>query len=212
MNRLLPIVFLLVISGASLIAQTAFEPMKDIESFKSKLAGMSDTTKTISCDFVQEKYLVVLSQKIVSKGHFWYKHENNIRWEYTSPYKYLIIISNNRLLTGDDKNRNVYDLNSNKMLQAVNGLISGCINGDILKNKDDYSVEFSENSTQYLVKLSPRSDKVKQMLREVHIWFDKKDLTVSRMKMVESGDDYTKIEFINKKLNTDIPVEKFAIN
>jgi outer membrane lipoprotein-sorting protein len=213
MHRLYIIIsFLLLTVRTSLTAQSAFEPMKNIESFKEKLAQMSDTTKTISCDFVQEKYLVVLSQKIISKGHFWYKRENNIRWEYTTPYKYLIIINNNHLLTGDDKNQNKYDLNANKMLQAVNEFIGGCIKGDILKNKDEYAVEFSENNSLYMVKLTPKSEKVKQMLREVHIWFDRKDLTVAKLKMIESGDDYTKIEFINKRLNIDIPVEKFNIN
>jgi len=28
--------------------------------------------------------------------------------------------------------------------------------------------------------------------------------------MMESGGDYTKIDFVGKKLNTDIPVEKFS--
>jgi outer membrane lipoprotein-sorting protein len=51
---------------------------------------------------------------------------------------------------------------------------------------------------------------MKQMLREVQIYFDKKDLTVASLKMIESGDDYTRIDFINKKLNTNIPVEKFS--
>jgi outer membrane lipoprotein-sorting protein len=213
MNRLLTIFFFVLITSQSVVsAQTTFEPMKDIDSFIARLARMSDTTNTISCDFIQEKYLIVLSQKIVSRGQFWFKKENQIRWEYNSPYKYLIIINKDRLLTGDEKNRNKYDLNSNKMLQTLNGFITGCIQGDILKNKNDYNVEYSENTSQYLVKLTPRSEKVKQMLHEVQIWFDKKDLTVSRLKMVESGDDYTKIDFINKKLNTEIPLEKFIIN
>jgi outer membrane lipoprotein-sorting protein len=194
------------------VAQSAFEPVRNVESFKGKLAQMADSTKTILCDFVQEKYLVVMTEKIVSKGHFWFKRENNIRWEYTSPFKYLIIINNNHLYTSDERNQNKYDLNSNKMLQAINGFIAGCIQGNIVKNKEEYNIEYSENSSLYFVKLVPKSDKMKQMLAEVQIWFDKKDLTVSRLKLVESGGDYTIIDFINKKLNTDIPVEKFSIN
>ncbi|MGD0584138.1 MAG: outer membrane lipoprotein carrier protein LolA [Bacteroidales bacterium] len=213
MNRLLSFFFfILVISRSLSVAQSAFEPVRNVESFKGKLAQMADSTKTILCDFVQEKYLVVMTEKIVSKGHFWFKRENNIRWEYTSPFKYLIIINNNHLYTSDERNQNKYDLNSNKMLQAINGFIAGCIQGNIVKNKEEYNIEYSENSSLYFVKLVPKSDKMKQMLAEVQIWFDKKDLTVSRLKLVESGGDYTIIDFINKKLNTDIPVEKFSIN
>jgi outer membrane lipoprotein-sorting protein len=96
------------------------------------------------------------------------------------------------------------------MLQEMNGFISGCVQGDILKNDKDYAIEYFENSKFYYVKLIPRSEKMRQMLSEVQILFDRNDLTVSGLKMVESGDDYTKISFANKKLNTDIPLEKFS--
>jgi outer membrane lipoprotein-sorting protein len=199
----------LLLSPDILNAQGQFKPVNDIAGFKAKLEDMSKSTQTIACDFVQEKNLVVLSEKIISKGVFYFKKEDNIRWEYTYPYRYLIIISNGRLFTRDDRNQNLYDIESNKMFQEMNKFISGCIQGDILRNDRDYATEYFENSSQYFVRLFPRDEKMKQMLNEVQIWFDKKDLTVSGLKMVESGQDYTKIDFINKKLNTDIPLEKF---
>jgi outer membrane lipoprotein-sorting protein len=212
MNRSLAVVicFILINCWSNLFAQEAIDPLKDVDSFKTNLTKMAESTSTISCDFVQEKYLVVLSQKIVSKGQFYFKKDNNIRWEYTSPYKYLIIISNNQLYTADEKSQNHYDLKSNKMLQEMNGFISGCVQGDILKNDKDYNITYFENSKLYYVKLVPKSEKMREMLNEVQIWFDKNDLTVSGLKMVESGEDYTKISFIDKKLNIDIPLEKFS--
>lgn len=203
------IFFVLILSWCSLSAQESFKPVSDVESFKSRLAALAGSTNTISCDFVQEKSLAVLSEKIISKGQFCFKKANNIRWEYTSPYKYLIIISNNQMFTDDNKNKSRYDLESNKMLKEMNGFISGCIQGDILKNDKEYSIKYFENSKLYYVKLVPRSEKMRQMLNEVQIWFDKKDMTVSGIKMVETGEDYTKIDFINKKLNLEIPIEKF---
>lgn len=191
-------------------AQETYKPMSDIGTFKEKLAAMSGSTQTIVCNFVQEKNLSVLSEKVVSKGQFFFKKENNIRWEYTDPYKYLIIISNNQLFTRDDKNQNQYDLQSSVVFQEMNKFISGCVQGDILKNDKDYVVTYFESSRSYYVKLIPRNEKMKQMLNEVQIYFDRKDLTVSSLKMVESGEDYTRITFIDKKLNTEIPVEKFT--
>ena len=184
--------------------------MSDIGAFKAKLAAMSESTQTIVSDFVQEKNLSVLSEKIVSKGQFFFKKQNNIRWEYTEPYKYLIIISNNQLLTRDDKNQKQYDIQSSAMFQEMNRFISGCVQGDILKNDKDYAITYFEGSKSYYVKLVPRNEKMKQMLNEVQIYFDRNDLTVSSLKMIESGDDYTRITFINKKLNTEIPLEKFS--
>ena len=190
--------------------QEPYKPVKDIETFKSNLARMSASTGSIISDFIQEKNLSVLSDKIISKGKFYFKKENNIRWEYTEPYRYLIIISNNQLFTKDEKGQKQYDIQSNKMFQEMNKFITGCINGDILKNTKDYKIEYYENPHKYYVKLTPYSEKVKQMLNEVHIYFDKANLSVDGIKMVEAEGDYTKIDFINKKINIDIPVEKFT--
>ncbi len=203
---------MLIILPCRLPAQEAYKPMGDTAVFKHKLADMSASTLTIVSDFVQEKNLSILSEKIISKGRFLFKKENNIRWEYTEPTQYLIIISNNQLFTRDERNQKVYDLQTNKMFQEMNRFISGCIRGDILKNDKEYVIEYFESSSRYYVKLVPRNEKMKQMLQEVQIYFDRSDLTVAGLKMVESGEDYTKINFINKKLNTDIPLEKFSFN
>ncbi len=204
------ICLLLILSVGILKAQDQFKTISDITGFKARLEEMSKSTTSIACDFVQEKNLVVLSEKIISKGVFFFRKENNIRWEYTHPYRYLIIISNGQLFTRDDRNQKLYDIESNRMFQEMNRFISGCIQGDILRNEKDYSMEYFESGNFYFVKLVPRDKKMQEMLNEVQIWFDKKDLTVSGLKMVESGQDYTKIDFINKKLNTDIPLEKFS--
>ncbi len=212
MNRMVALLYCMCLVCASprTSAQENYKPMTDIEAFKGKLAAMSASTQTIVSDFIQEKSLIVLSEKIVSKGLFLFKKPDNIRWEYTEPYKYLIIISNNQLYTRDDKNQKQYDIQSNAMFQEMNRFISGCVQGDILKNDKDYVITYFEGSKSYFVKLIPRDEKMKQMLNEVQICFDRNDLTVSSLKMVESGEDYTRINFINRKLNTEIPLEKFS--
>src|SRR3989304_2218864 len=79
------------------VSQVPATPLKDVPGFRARLETLSDKVSTIESDFIQEKSLSVLANTIVSRGHFWYKKENNIRWEYVSPYKYLIIITNNQI-------------------------------------------------------------------------------------------------------------------
>lgn len=195
--------------AAVLSGKDNYKPISNTAEFKSKLAEMVTLTNTMTCDFIQEKNLVVLSEKIISKGKLYFKKENNIRWEYTDPLRYLIIINQDKIFIRDDNTRKQYDIKSNKMFKELNKFIMGCIQGDILKNDKEYAIEYFENSKQYYVKLIPRAEKMRQMLNELQIWFKKDDLTISSLKMVESDDDYTKIDFFNKKMNSDIPLEKF---
>lgn len=198
------------IPALSALSQVPGTPMKDIPGFKEKLVTMSDKVKTIESDFVQEKDLSILANKIVSQGHFCFRKDNNIRWEYIQPYRYLIIITNGKIFIKEDNNQKQYDIQSNRMFQEMNKFISGCIQGDILKNEKDYKVGYFEDDKSYFVSLVPVSEKMREMLNEVRIWFNRNDLTVSRIMMMEAGGDYTKIDFTGKKLNTDIPLEKFS--
>lgn len=201
--------FLLIVA-LPVWAQIPTAPMKDVPGFKQKLTTVTAGINTIESDFTQEKKLSILSNTLVSKGNFCFRRENNIRWEYLLPYKYLIIISQDKIYIKEEKDQKQYDIQSNKMFQEMNRFISGCIQGDILKNDKDYKIGYFEDGRYFFVTLVPVAEKMRQMLNEIQIWFDRTDLTVARIRMMESGGDYTKIDFVNKKLNTDIPVEKFS--
>jgi len=201
---------LICLCSFTVVAQNPVSPVQNVAELKEKLAAMSAGVNTIESNFTQEKNLSVLSNKIVSHGQFWFKKSNNIRWEYTHPYRYLIIISNNKIFIKEDQNQKQYDIQSSKMFQEMNKFISGCIQGDILKNEQEFKIGYFEDAKNYFVTLMPKSEATRKMLQEVHIWFSKSDLTVSAVKMLEAGGDYTKIDFINKKINTDIAAEKFS--
>jgi outer membrane lipoprotein-sorting protein len=200
----------MIIFALQAFTQIPSSLMKDVPSFKNRLNLMSASINTIESDFIQEKKLNMLSNTLISKGSFCFKKVNQIRWEYRQPYNYLIIINQDKIFIKEDKDQRQYDVKSNKIFQEMNRFISGCIQGDILKNEKDYQIKYYEDHHSYFVTLVPVSEKMRQMLSEVQIWFDRDDLTVSRIRMMESGGDYTKIDFTNKKLNTDIPFEKFS--
>jgi outer membrane lipoprotein-sorting protein len=200
----------MIVFALQAFTQLPFSPMKDVPSFKNRLNLMSASLNTIESDFIQEKKLNMLANTLISKGFFCFKKENQIRWEYRQPYNYLIIINQDKIFIKEDKDQRQYDVKSNKIFQEMNRFISGCIQGDILKNEKDFQIKYYEDHHSYFVTLVPVSEKMRQMLSEVQIWFDRDDLTVSRIRMLESGGDYTKIDFTNKKLNTEIPLEKFS--
>ena len=201
-----------VIVCSTAYSQSEFTLIKNPNEFKLKLKEATKSTNSVESDFTQNKNLSMLAKPINSKGKFWYKKEKKVRWEYTTPYLYLVIINDTKLFIKDKNNKEQYDTQSNKMFQQLNDFLIGCINGEILNNTKDFELNFKENETLYFVTLIPKAQQMKKMISEIHIYFDKKDLSVSKLKMVEQGGDYTVIEFFNKKLNVSISDEKFNFN
>lgn len=195
----------------SCIAFTIRAQSIDVAGFKNKLELSSMNTKTIDCDFVQEKSSSMLSRTISSKGHFWLKKPGYIRWEYTDPYSYLIIFAKKKVFVKDDGGKKQYDTQSNTMFKELGAMMFNFVQGNIAACEKDYAITYVENEQSYYLKLIPKSAKVQEMLSQVDLYFDKNDLSVSKIKMLESGGDYTLIEFLNKKLNMDIPDTIFSI-
>ena len=65
---------LLLVSGVVLKAQyPGYTAVADLAKFKSTFAAAAQKTNSIKADFVQDKNLSMLSEKITSKGNFWFK-------------------------------------------------------------------------------------------------------------------------------------------
>lgn len=202
---------LLVFSSTASFAQS-FKPMKDNKAFQKQLHSIAAQTTTLQSDFTQIKHLDVLSEDIESQGKLYYKADNNLRWEYTSPLTYLIILSNGKVSIKDEGKVSNYDLSGNKDFQKINEMMIGSIQGDLLVNEEDYQYEFQENSTTYLVKMYPKQKKVQEFMKSISIYFSKKDYSVQQVKMLEQSGDYTLMKFQNKKTNANISDKVFIIN
>lgn len=188
-----------------------FKEMKDTAAFVKKLNGMTSMLKTIESEFVQQKNMAMLNEKIISKGMFYFKKTNRIRWQYNEPYEYLVIIDNNKVVVKDENKTNKFDVRSNKIFRKVNDLMSDCMQGSILSKRSEYKLEYYENEQYYMVRMFPLNGGMKDFIEKIEIHFDKKDLSVSKINMIEPTGDNTMINFKNKKINGVIADEKFLV-
>ena len=211
-NRLFTCIGLFILFCNNLIAQTPdYKQIVNPAIFKQKLAEVSKSVNTIQCDFTQEKHLTVLSDKIISSGTFCFKKENQLRWEYTSPYKYLIIFNKDKVYIKDDHKSNQYDMGSNKAFNEINNIMTGAVQGKLLQDETKYKPLFYENNKYYLAVLSPTDKNMKDYIKSIFLYFDKKTLSLTMIKMLELSDDYTLIKFSNRKQNIVISPDKFII-
>ena len=201
----------LVLCATLLQAQYAgYSLLNDITSFKTQFAAASQKSQTIKSDFVQEKNLAMLSEKIISKGKFWFKRESLVRMEYSTPFQYLMIINKNNVFVKDGQKENKVSVKSNKLFQQINKITIDCVQGTALSNPD-FKTRVFESKTAYLVELTPVAKGLKEIFKNINVIVDKKDLGVNTIEMHELGGDNTTIRFTNKELNTNIPDALFTI-
>ena len=187
-----------------------FKVVKDTAALKAKIESMSKATSSIQSDFVQEKNLSLLSEKVVSKGHLVFKKDNLLRWEYTSPSKYLIVINKEKITIKDEKKTTKYDMNSNKVFKEINDIMLSCVQGTIFRS-NKFKTAYFENDKFYKLELIPLDKNMKDTFKKINLFFDKSVTSVAKMEMVESNEDLTSIDFSNKKLNEPVAESIFII-
>ncbi len=191
-------------------SQSDFRPVSDIETVGSKLDNMAKSLNTIQSDFHQEKYMDFLDVTLESKGKFWFQKENSLRWQYTEPYNYIVIVNDGVVQISDDGRNQEFQVKGNKIFEQVNNIIVASMSGDVIDN-DDFDVKLFENDEYFLVKLKPLKKDISKVIHEMEMYFDKSSLHISKIIMNEPNNDYTLIRYTNRKINEPIPSSVFSL-
>ena len=211
MRYILSIILIFFFSQLLLSQSTkGYSLVVDIKSIEQKLIEQSGKINTIYSDFKQEKHLAYLNDVIISEGKFWFEKENNLRWEYITPFEYVIVINNGKFKIKDGEDIKEYDVNSNKAFQEVNKMIINSVKGDLLKD-ERFTIEAFQNKENYLIKLEPKDDIMAKVLSKIELYFKKSDLNIFKVKMIEEEDNFTIISFKNKKINEAISKNIFNL-
>lgn len=189
---------------------TGYTQLSDLTKFKQQFAEVAAKTNSIKSDFTQDKNLSMLSEKITSKGKFWYRKPNMLRMEYTQPFSYLMILNKDNVYIKDGQKENKVSTRSNKVFKQINKIVVDCIQGTAL-NSGDFKSAVYENKGTYLVSLSPVNKQLSDFFKTIEITVDKKDYSVNTIEMLEGSGDSTTLHFTNKEINANIPDALFAI-
>lgn len=167
-------------------------------------AGIS----TISADFVQKKFMKILSKPLVSEGKFYYAAPDSIRWEYTKPIRSVVISgkgSTKRYIASGGKL--IEDKTGGaQAMKIVLDEVAGWMSGKFDSNPS-FTATLKEGSGT-LITLTPVGKSMSGMIEKIEITISRKDMSVKSVRIIESASAETRIDFhpviINKDINPSV--------
>ena len=209
-RAIIALVFVVLLSSLRTQNDT-YVAMKDVTGFKAKLNQKNQTINTLACDFVQEKSLSFMAQKVISKGTMKYKKPDMMKLEYTTPFQYIMSLYKGKVIIKDNGKVSKYDSKSNKVFKYVNDLMINAVQGNVADSKE-FTIVFKENSKTYLMEMTPIDVTMKDYVSKVMVTVSKADYGVLKVEMTEKSGDYTLITFINRVYNTPLKDEEFLVH
>ena len=172
-------------------------------SIAQKITSTSSKMNTLQVDFTQEKSSKALTSKVVSKGKMSYKKTNFLRWTYTSPSSYSIILNERGAFLKKGNSST-----PNKALGELGGLIARTIGGNGLVNNNDFTISYYK-SNDILVYMIPKNKRLQTMYKSMEVYLNPQSYLATKVKLFEKNGDVTTITFSNHKQNVTLPATEF---
>jgi outer membrane lipoprotein-sorting protein len=172
-----------------------------------RLREVRERTKDFTADLLQEKNLVALKQKLVSKGKIRYKYPDKISVEFFSPESTQMGFDGKTLLLyyKEDKVAERYSAQSYPMIEKY-----------LLFSQDPFQERLArwqivEDQESFLVmEIIPKREDFP--FDRARLWVFKKDWVITAMEWVEKNGDTTLLRYSNIQLNTGLTDSDFEVH
>lgn len=188
------LIVILILTSVFGFAQTQEEVMQTLTDAAAAMQCMN-------CRFTQQKTMAMLAEPTVSEGLMSYNAPNKMRWEYTSPYAFALVVNGDKITKITDGNEEILDAKSGRMYQGIVSIIMSSANGKKLFDKSMFDVDIQDDGEFWKAEMQPKKHNMKRMFTMLTFYFGKDDNIIKKVEMTEASGDVTTIQFYNMKIN-----------
>ncbi len=189
-------IFILLFTTGNIIGQTTDE------DFIANYIARHKSITTLSCTFKQIKSSDLFQEDQVALGKLFMKNQAQIRWEYTSPQKKIIILRDNTIISQEaDGKTNKYNFLDNPFIGKGFKLFEVLANGQLF-DSDKFTTKISSLNTQQThITLIPEIKQLKKYINSLEITVDSTSYLVQKIIINEVSGDQTTLFFSSFKIN-----------
>lgn len=171
-----------------------------IEALTQTAASM----RSMQCEFTQQKNMQMLAEPTVSEGRMCYVSPHKMRWEYTQPYAFALVVDGEKITKVTDGKEEVIDAKTSRMYQGIVSIIMSSATGKNLFDKKTFDVDIQDVGEFWKAEMRPKKRDMKRMFSMLTFYFDKENNTINKVEFTEAGGDITLIQFLNIIVNENI--------
>jgi outer membrane lipoprotein-sorting protein len=176
----------------------------------SRIKQAASSVQTLAGEFTQEKHLEILKNSPISKGRFFYKNPDCLRWEVYEPTSMGFIVNGDKgkRWKGQAGPMQAFDLKKEPVIQIITEQVFAWARADFDRLEAGYDITVLEENPVTL-KLVPLSVTEKKYIDHIKLVFSSTENYVTTIEIHEAGGDYTQINFIDMTINKPIQEDIF---
>lgn len=177
-----------------------------------KIDRTAASIRTLNCSFTQVKSLRFLNDKMTSHGRMYFEGSGKLRWEYTSPYKYIFILNGQNVHVQSGKSSHTIDIRQSRLFQSIAQMMMNSVTGKSLASDGDFSCVMYVQGEEWIADLMPKKKEVKKMFKSIRLHFSSTRQMVSQVELTETSGDTTVITLQDVKTNERVDEKLFTVH
>lgn len=189
MRKLALILFIIVSMTVS-----AQEPTRQQVSEAEKanlLKQLGKRVESFSCHFIEEKWIAMLDETVISKGIIQYEASNRLVCEYTEPESIVLSKNSDGSLT---VTKNGKTIPASMMYKQMMEMMAAFVSGDAVSKSDEYNAEVFSEGNAYIISLTP---KTKGRFSVIELYIDPTNNRIQKTVLKEVKGDRTTITMMD---------------
>jgi outer membrane lipoprotein carrier protein len=166
--------------------------------------------KTLQAEFVQERTVKLLKNKIKFEGKFFIQMPGKIAWQVYRPVRYICIIRDNSITQwdADSRRKTVISAENNSALQVVFQQLNRWFSGKFNELRRDF--DYSADVREKLLKFTPKKGVPQEnFVKSISILLNDKLDYIREIRIVEKNGDTQTISFEKTQINQKLPADAF---
>ena len=213
-RRALLALSLLVCSQA--LAQEPLPPglhgVEKLAALVRRVSQVQASLATLSADFEQTRTSHLLAAPSVSRGRFYFRAPDSVRWEYDAPREMTVLITGGVAITYRPAEKRAERIEIGRAQRRVFRFISAAEPLDKLMQHFTFVFHDPLGEGNYLLELKPAALMMKKRLRSVTIEIDRTTYLPIKVSYTEADGDSTAYSFSNVRLNQPQPPDLFTLS
>ncbi len=187
----------------------AAEPAPAVARVLARLQELAAGVNTLASDFVQEKHLAVFQEVLQSKGRLYFQRPDRLRWELTAPVASGFVLDGGRgrrwnSRSGEEED---FQLDREPVMKLVAEQLFAWAGGDFTRLRQQYRISVL-NAAPVVLRLEPLAA-ASGFLDYLRVAFAADGRHVEVVEVHEKDGDFTRIRFIDTRLNLPLPADTF---
>jgi outer membrane lipoprotein-sorting protein len=177
--------------------------------FECELKAKNSGITSIHAEMTQIREVAVLAEAVTKDGEFYYLEPTNLLLKFEDGNYIKLTAEWFEMRSGSSVTRR--STSANPMLKQLSAILSACMSGDLEGIAKGFTPTITKSDKQWRVVLQPERSKGGAKIAQIELLFNRADMSIDSLKMVEKSGDCTIYRFRNKQFNVVINDQLFTI-